>query len=320
MSVSTAQNLELYTDMYLACPHQYYPESSPFVNITANPSVYNEIRANQSHMYYFETSDFTSQRIYGSDRSLIVRLEPCSGVVYLFVRRTRPCWPNPWSCVGSASDECEWTHYRSNINGTSDGQSTILEVPLTSTKWFITVFGQTNAKYSLSVVKDPGIFPRFTDGGIIRSRQVNSDTIELSWLPILYRSAPVRGSTYTVYSSMYFDLGALVSPMYIMDTVCGLKLNTDHPYSTVNCLEMGVCRINITGLVNQRKYIFNVVVNGLVELAYAGTLVECAFDNPASVGMVRQTLESLGMVMGSVMAVLIGTYVWLYSRFRQQTR
>ena len=32
-------------------------------------------------------------------RKIIINLEPCRGVVYLFVRKTRPCWPNPYSCL-----------------------------------------------------------------------------------------------------------------------------------------------------------------------------------------------------------------------------
>lgn len=32
-------------------------------------------------------------------RNLIINLEPCKGIVYLFVRKTRRCWPNPYSCI-----------------------------------------------------------------------------------------------------------------------------------------------------------------------------------------------------------------------------
>lgn len=316
MYLGKSSHLELYYDMSEACPHQ----TSTFTNITANPSVYNEIGANQTHMYYFESSHFTSQRSSGLDRKLVVRLEPCNGIVYLFIRRTRPCWPNPWSCE---SDICDWAHYQSVINGTADGQPTVLELPLTSTQWFITVYGKTAAKYSLLIVEDPRMYPRMLEGGTIHSKQVDFNTIELTW------SRLSSSKQYTVYSSMYFESSEtasnglnpnlLISPGHILDTVCGLSSNTDHPYMAFTC-ETDECKANVTGLVNKRKYVMNVVSNEGVPIAYAGTLVESLFNPNNDVMRIRNTLESVGITIGSVLLICMATYVWLHSRYHSYMR
>ena len=319
-----AGNLEFYADMTKACPHQAYPESSAYTNITAAPSVYNEIRANNSQLYYFESANFWSQRTFGVTRKLILRLDPCSGVVYLFVRRTRPCWPNPWTCVG-ASTACEWTHYHSVIDGSADGKPTLLELPLTSTQWYLTVYAKSNAKYTLQIFEDPSTVARLTDGGgLLAAKQVGPDSIQLSWAaPNFYPVRSTSATKYTVYSSVYFDTGEkiatdpnlLISSSRIMDTVCGLTANTDHPYAVIECAGPE-CALNVTGLLNRRKYVMNVVADTSsgMRIAYAGTLVESFFDNSPNL-FYLETLNTICIILGSVMAVLLGTYAWLHTRF-----
>merc|ERR1719449_56319 len=100
-------------------------------------------------------------------RKLIINLEPCRGVVYLFVRKTRRCWPNPYSCIDITpglerrdTAGCAWTHFKSEIDGSRDGTPTFFEVPLSSTKYFISVYATENSAYTLTVLADIGAFPR----------------------------------------------------------------------------------------------------------------------------------------------------------------
>ena len=295
---------DLYSDMSGTCPHQYYPNSQSWLNISETGRVYNEIPANHSQMYYFENYDYL-----GSDRKMIFRLEPCQGVVYLYIRKVRPCWPNPWTG--------EWTHYKSNTNGSDDGDTTLLELPAEATQWYITVFGKTAGKYSLSVVTDTSTYPRVGDGKIEAS-QVNENTVEIAWT-----AATAGVSSYIVYSSMYFETGAarlnrklLVSPSRILNTVCGLAQNTDHAYSVVACSD-AVCRTNITSLISGRKYVFNVVaVNKAAGLqsAYSGILVEANWDDSVLKNL-GETIKNVGIVIGTAVSVLIGSFFVLYAKY-----
>lgn len=121
------------------------------------------IQRNQTHRYFFETKNTTLIHQRDSYRKLILNLEPCRGAVYLFVRKTRPCYPNPYSCIVTggnlgggilggelgqgaeylmADADCRWTHFMSVIDGTRDGAPTFFELPLTSTKYYISVYAK----------------------------------------------------------------------------------------------------------------------------------------------------------------------------------
>merc|ERR1719491_972363 len=127
-----------------------------------------------------------------SFKKLIISLEPCEGVVFLFVRKTRPCWPSPHSCckplassLGIAglsplptappcvaslqTTKCDWTHYHSVLDGSKNGAPTFFEIPLSSTKYYISVYaprkenadeGISKARYRLTLLADPGAYPR----------------------------------------------------------------------------------------------------------------------------------------------------------------
>merc|ERR1712093_646657 len=57
------------------------------------------IEFNYTHLFYYENYNVTTMNQKKEHRQLIFSLEPCEGVVYMFVRKTRPCWPNPYSCI-----------------------------------------------------------------------------------------------------------------------------------------------------------------------------------------------------------------------------
>merc|ERR1712070_583271 len=101
-------------------------------------------------------------------RKLLISLEPCEGVVFLLVRKTRRCWPNPHSCcrpmknslaytanngmpVAPPCDasqyltKCSWTHFHSILDGTRNAAPTFFEVPLSATKYYISVYAPYEA-------------------------------------------------------------------------------------------------------------------------------------------------------------------------------
>ena len=323
VSISHTCSYDLNKDFSEACPHQSYPESSSWVNITGAPSIYNSLSANHSDFYYYEDYHLKSNM----ERKLILRLEPCKGIVYLFVRKTRPCWPNPYSCIdlntGSSLPDCAWTHYKSTINGSQDGVATVLEVPLTSTQWYITVFAKSNSKYSLTVISDTSQYPRVGSGGVLSATQNDEKSASLLWSPAFFD--PNRNSfvtQYIVYTSTHYDTldtssnpHLIVSTSRIMNTVCGLKENTDHPYSIVTC-GSGACSANITGLVNGRKYIFNVIAdssNG-IQSAYSGMIMTAKWDNSKALTN-EEIVDMAGIVIGSVLVILLTSYLLLYLKY-----
>jgi hypothetical protein len=56
--------------------------------------------------------------------------------------------------------DCQWTHFMSVIDGTRDGAPTFFELPLTSTKYYISVFAKEKSTYTLTFLADIGAWPR----------------------------------------------------------------------------------------------------------------------------------------------------------------
>merc|ERR1712012_1103228 len=117
---------------------------------------------NLSRQFLYENTNVTTMNQPARFRKLIISLEPCEGVVYMFVRKTRRCWPDPHSCcqpLAGMTDlptappcdlkqhtiKCPWTHFHSVIDGTRDGSPTFFQLPHTSVKYFITVFTPRDA-------------------------------------------------------------------------------------------------------------------------------------------------------------------------------
>lgn len=291
---------DLSSDMSAACPHQYSQSVSPWENITTTGFVSKDISANHSHLFYFENYKYIN-----SDRKIVFRLEPCAGIQYLFIRRTRPCWPDPHTG--------EWAHYMSVTDGSEDAQPTLIEVPASSTQWFITVFAKSSGRYSLTVVEYAETYPRIPDGAI-SSSQLTKETVELTWQPATVGNSRVE--RYIIYSSMVFEsvTSAPAASRRIFNTVCGLKQNTDHPYSVVSCSE-DTCRANISSLVNDRKYFFNVMADtGSMQSAFNGIQVRTLWDTSVA-DAVRQAAVTASIVIGTVTCVLVAAWFTLYKLY-----
>jgi hypothetical protein len=300
--------MDLFSDMSHVCPHQYYPNAASWRNITIHSLTQRDIPENHTHNFLLETRGNLN-----SSRNLMFKLEPCHGVIFLYIRKLRPCWPNPWTD--------EWVHAKSVTDGSNDGGTTLLYLPSEVTRWFITVFGKSSGSYSLTaVLSDPFVFPVLRDESIY-AEQINSDTIELRWISAASEQA--ARFSYTVYASMYFETGEnrneklLLSPARIMNTVCGLKRNTDHAYSVVTSCDQNPCSTNVTSLSKGRKYVFNIVatdqVSGL-KTAYGGILVESNWDD-SIFGSIKQTLKIIGTILGTIELALSAAFFLLYHKF-----
>merc|ERR1740120_334964 len=113
------------------CEHEdinKYPNVATQVEIKEGEVLYQEyIGANQTHRYFFRSYNVTTMNQPDKYRKLIINLEPCKGVVYLFVRKTRQCYPNPYSCITKLGTNlerrtkpCDWTHFMSETDRSRD--------------------------------------------------------------------------------------------------------------------------------------------------------------------------------------------------------
>lgn len=309
-----------------ACDHERdYERVSPQIEIKDGETVYREIRSNNTHRYFYANYNVTTMNQPDQYRKLIINLEPCRGIVYVFVRKTRRCWPNPYSCIDVTPRNqkrmpslCTWTHFMSQIDGSRDGTPTFFEVPLSSTKYFISVYSPTRSAYTLTVLADIGAFPRPGANGKITARQMKELQVQLSWREATFYPVGITDvKQYWVYSAMLLDndnrsnLAVFLRPDKIMNTVCGLQNNTDHQYSRIsaNMCALGVCNATIDGVVAQRRYVFNIVAESRrgFRFAYAGLIMRTDWQ------VVRQatsdnTLKVIGAVSGSVLGMIIIIY------------
>ena len=93
-----------------------------------------------------------------------------------------------------------------------------------------------------------------------------------------------------------------------LTTVCGLQSNTDHAYRFISCLDDGVCRANISSLVNERKYFLNVVAVGAdSQTAYSGIILSTHWDNSPK-RYIEEIATLTCAVLGTVVLILMTSY------------
>lgn len=348
------------------CSHELVgiepPEQSSDSTVTGNASrlfdgntVMHNVGLNQTKMYWYENFNVTTMNQPDSFKKLIISLEPCEGAVYLFVRKTRPCWPNPHSCCkpktlmttsglssmptsppcSSAQHniKCDWTHYHSVIDGSQDGAPTFFEIPLSSTKHFISVFaprelnvknGITRARYRLTVLADPGAYPRPGLQGRLTAKHTGEMSVELQWEQATFMPFGISNlRNYRVYSSLLLatddkvNQAVFLNPSKVMNTVCGLEHNAVNygvPLTGANCLH-GVCKTTISGIVPKKRYMFNIVVDSMrsFNASYAGIIVHTDWVETNKLGgETSDTVTGLvGAICGTVFGVVIIGYLWI---------
>jgi hypothetical protein len=304
------------------CAHQEYDEVGSQQELPDGVTQFRDIRENQTHRWYFRLGppyNVSVMDLPDAHRKLLINLEPCRGMVYLFVRKTRPCYPDPYSCVERRkSSDCTWTHFMSQIDGSVDGTATFFELPLTSTRYFISVYARTNAQYTLTALTDMGAFPRPGGFGRISAVQLRELQVQLSWDVASYFPAGITDTKqYSVYSSLLLEndnrtnMAVFMRPDKIMNTVCGLENNTDRQELTVTRAQCGATKCNATldGIIMDKRYVFNVVVESErgYRMAYSGLIMRTDWE------VVRQaasdkTLQVVGAVSGSVLGMVVILY------------
>lgn len=334
-----AQSMGLTFDPTNPCAHEEEPNVSTQQEMCDGCSVYTEIMQNQTHRYFYSNYNVTAMNQEDRHRNLIINLEPCKGVVYLFVRKTRRCYPNPYSCIdlsrGKAGvghpRECEWTHYMSVIDGTRDGAPTSFELPMTSTKYFISVFATEKSRYTLTFLSDVGAYPRPGARGVLSATQKAEGQVQLSWQPAQFAPAGVTEmKRYWVYSAMLLgsdqrtNAAVFLSKRKIMNTVCGLKNNTNSPVDVGNgqhsipalSCASGMCNATIGGVITGKRYIFNVIAESErgYNSSYAGLILETDWQVMRRAAS-EKTISVVGAVTGSVLGMVILIYVWMINLY-----
>ncbi|CAE7210862.1 unnamed protein product [Symbiodinium natans] len=314
-------------DVSSVCYHEDYANVHPQApEIRDGETVYREIRYNMTHRWFYRNEDVNVMNRPDQYRKVIVNLEPCRGVVYLFVRKTRRCYPDPYSCIdirpGFERREaalCEWTHFVSEIDGSRDGSPTFFELPLSSTKHFISVYAPEDSAYTLTILADIGRYPRPGSNGRITARQLTEMQVQLSWDAAEFIPAGVaQAKQYWVYSSMLLEsdnrtnMAVFLRPDKIMNTVCGLQNNTDRQYTIVPADQCsnGKCNVTIDGVITDKRYVFNIVAESTVgdhRMAYAGLIMRTDWEVIRQAASDR-TLAVVGAVSGSVLGMVIIIY------------
>jgi hypothetical protein len=209
----------------------------------------------------------------------------------------------------------------SEIDGSLDGAPTFYEVPLSATKYFITVFAATKASYRLTLLADIGAMPRPGLHGRLEARQNDELEVLLTWHPAHFSPVGVSAvKTYHVYSSMLLskdkrsNTNVFLRPSKILNTVCGLTNNADRPYTyvTPDLCGSDVCTASIRGVMTDKKYAFNVIVESErgFTMAYGGLIIQTNWKVVTQYGS-DQALKVVGAVSGSVLGIVIIGYIWL---------
>jgi len=345
-----------------SCDHEYDvaieqpdPNSGDVVSgnhtvLQDGAAVTHSLGLNRTRLYYYENYNATTMNLPEGHRKLIISLETCEGIVYLFVRRTRRCWPNPYACCnplpGSPGEgdgpttppcdtaayeiNCPWTHFHSVIDGTRDAAPSFFELPLTSTKYYISVFaprqanldqGVVHTRYRLLALADTGAYPRPGMQGQIRSKQVDKRSIELSWEQANFVPMGVSDiRRYHVFSSLLLphekksNEAVFLSPSKVMNSVCGLERNAvryGSPLTNANC-HSGVCVATISGIVPRRRYMINIVSESQRDhnSSYSGTIVSMDWSEQTQV-FTDSVVGLIGAICGTVFGVLVIGYLWI---------
>jgi len=316
------------------CAHERYPTVRAEVEIKDGiPTNLSDIRANLTHRYYYKNSVVPTLNQPDQYRKLIISLEACRGIVYVFVRKTRRCYPDPYSCISLTPgkefrrpQDCKWTHMMSVIDGSRDGTPTFFEIPFTTTRYYFSVFSADNSQYTLTVLADIGSFPRPGKLGRVYGDQQGELEVSIGWHEANYipdrmlGGFPTGTMMYIVYAAPLLDSDERVSstcflrPQKIMNTYCGLERNTDEEVFQVDpnvgssCVR-GYCNVSVDWVMPERRYVFNVVAVSKrgFKAAYAGLIMRTQYDVVTRAAS-DNTLKAIGVVAGGSLGMVIVIY------------
>jgi hypothetical protein len=213
----------------------------------------------------------------------------------------------------------------------------MFELPLTSTSYYLAVYGKTKAEYSLMAMTDPGAFPRPGGHGQLHAYQTKLNLeVDLSWEPAYFKPATIYDETaqvdreigtitrYHVYSAMLLDddkrtnAAVFLTDQKIMNTACGIRKNTeDRPYNYTyldQCGAHGYCNQTINGLIHNKRYVFNVVAesNKKYNVSYSGIIVQTNWEVKRQEYADSDVLNNvLPALFGGVLGLTVTLYIWM---------
>jgi hypothetical protein len=209
----------------------------------------------------------------------------------------------------------------SEIDGSRDGTPTFFEVPLTSTKYFISVYApESGSAYTLTVLADIGAFPRPGASGRISARQTRRLEVMISWDQATYSPQNITSTKqYWVYSALLLDkdnrsnTAVFLRPDKIMNTVCGLQNNTDRQLDKIpsDMCNEGKCNATIDGVISDKRYVFNVVAESErgFKMAYAGLIMRTDWEVIRRAQWATdRTFIVVGFVTGGVLIMVLLMY------------
>mmetsp|Transcript_51039 Transcript_51039/g.119403 ORF Transcript_51039/g.119403 Transcript_51039/m.119403 type:complete len:368 (+) Transcript_51039:184-1287(+) len=321
--------------------------SGNYIVLAEGMPLRHSVAAGKTKNYLYENLNSSTMDQPDRYRKLILLLEPCDGIVYLFVRKTKPCFPNPGDCCrpvnGSSAAvqpppcspanytiSCDWTHFRSTVDGSKDGAPTFFEVPLASARHYITVYapdaenlalGIDRPQFRLLALADIGAYPRPGQKGIMTGRQVSENEVELTWEPSTFVPLGVSELRYyQVYSSLLLpgeqraSASVMVSPSKVMNTVCGLERNAVQYGVSLdgNSCASGVCSVIVTGLVPTKRYMLNIIAESArgYRVAYSGLVMVTDWESTEQL-FTDNVVSIVGGICGTIFGVIVIGYLWI---------
>jgi hypothetical protein len=140
--------------------------------------------------------------------------------------------------------------------------------------------------------------------------------VQLSWdIATFFPQGISEVKRYWVYSAMLLEndlrtnSAVFLSKGKIMNTVCGLKNNTDRafgePIEAKRCHD-GKCNATIDGVITGKRYVFNVVAESQrgFNMTYAGLILQTDWQVIRKAAS-QQTLQVVGAIAGGVLAMVI---------------
>merc|ERR1711879_612498 len=167
---------------------------------------------------------------------------------------------------------------------------------------------------------DIGAFPRPGALGKIHAQQLRELQVQLTWQEAGFIPSGITDvKWYWIYSALLLEsdnrtnMAVFLRPTKIMNTVCGLKNNTDKQYSKLTkdiCNANGTCNATVDGVITDKRYVFNIVVEshrGLMR-SYSGIIMRSDWE-VVKTAVSDKTLRVVGVVAGSVLAMVVIIYV-----------
>jgi len=176
------------------------------------------------------------------------------------------------------------------------------------------------------MLSDIGAFPRPGNGGQLQAMQLQELQVQLSWdVATFFPEGISQVAYYHVFSAMLLEkefrtnAAIFLSKSKIMNTVCGLKNNTDRPFGDAvpasRCHD-GRCNATIDGVIVGKRYVFNIVAQSqrIFNMSYAGLILQTDWQVIRKAAS-DQTLQVVGAVTGSVLGMAVMLYVWMINLY-----